>query len=1027
MTFASQAITEDWKDALGLSARSKPEVYSDASAVGDVPHARPIRTTLRDLGADSVFCIEDVPTAVFFAAEEANPADIAPLHSDLWNQGLASVLAIVYDDTIRIYSLAAVPEGRVGDRLDDDCLIEVLHKVADAAKVRSLTHGMESGRYWQEHSDRFKPEQRVDGTLLGNLKESDKRLRELLGLPSAASQALLMQTMFIAYLEDRGIIGEDYIKRATHGEFSKFGDILDATKVTAFHALFRNLNRDFNGDLFVKPCSFDKSGPRLQRAHLPVLARFRSGMVEMGEDADQGLLFWAYNFELIPVELVSAVYDQFLSAPDRAPKGQFHTPMHLATSVVSQLWDDRQLLTKKAKEGGRFLDPACGSGIFLACIFKRLCEHWRDSKGTEKIRWPRLLAFLDQLTGVDIDASAVRVAIFSLHIALLEEVTPPDIRKLMAQGKMLPRLWGRGLRHADFFRMGTARKYDVLIGNPPWRSGDPSTEQWCLEHGLPVPDKQMAWGFAWKTIRHLNQDGKLALLLPAKPFLHNQKATVARNRLLQELRAYRIVNYSDLRHQLFGSAVQPTALFIGGLNHSREPYWFHYWFPKADPGWAAAGVLTLTDPDKLRPDTIQLEKDPHLFKRRLWMTGPEDKLFAYLSRFPSLRETVEQFRDVQKKALDPDVWVIGQGLKLPHSARVGDPDYDTKPTEAAMRQLLPSDAFQVISPNLTALVPMQHQELHRRGFLRGFEGPRILVKKGVGADHRLRAAYTEYPFAFQDAIRAIVVPESAKDLAKLLTAILNSRLMLWFAFHGPSTMGIERPTVEQHHLLELPFPRPDETPEPDRSRKAVRAAVALVDEATRGVEDALRPANLADDYLDRLDRIAYDYFCLSREEIVLVEDTIEYTVPGLQPRSGERPKIWDGTTPGQRRRFADTLLDALAGWTQDGTHIAASIIARNQDHIVLKLRLCSQEDWTAYEDSASDLGAALTRLAEVTKEGLSWNLQRVPDLRVYEGDNLYLVKPNKLRFWTRTAARVDAEEILLDLWAHPEERDDRQQ
>ena len=86
---------DDWKDALGLTARRAPEVYSDAGEVGDVPHAGPIRTALRDLGADSVFCIEDVPTAVFFAAEDADASHIAPLHSALWNQGLASVLAVV--------------------------------------------------------------------------------------------------------------------------------------------------------------------------------------------------------------------------------------------------------------------------------------------------------------------------------------------------------------------------------------------------------------------------------------------------------------------------------------------------------------------------------------------------------------------------------------------------------------------------------------------------------------------------------------------------------------------------------------------------------------------------------------------------------------------------------------------------------------------------------------------------------------------------------------------------------------------
>jgi 23S rRNA G2445 N2-methylase RlmL len=36
--------------------------------------------------------------------------------------------------------------------------------------------------------------------------------------------------------------------------------------------------------------------------------------------------------------------------------------MFLADSVVSQLWD---VLPATTRENGHFLDPACGSGVFL--------------------------------------------------------------------------------------------------------------------------------------------------------------------------------------------------------------------------------------------------------------------------------------------------------------------------------------------------------------------------------------------------------------------------------------------------------------------------------------------------------------------------------------------------------------------------------------------------------------------------------------------------------------------------------------
>lgn len=1017
MTIASQGIAEDWKRALGLSARSAPEVYSDASTVGDVPHAWPIRTALDDLGADSVFCIEGVPAAVFFAAEDANPATIASLHSNLWNQGLASVLAVVCGDTIHIYSLAAVPQGRQDDRLDDDCLIETLDKVANEVQVRSFIHGMESGRYWQEHSHRFKPEKRVDGTLLRNLKESDKRLQEL-GLAPEAAQALLMQTMFIAYLEDRGIIDDSYIKEAAGDSYSKFDDILRTGKPTPFYALFRRLNDDFNGDVFIKPCSFGESGPRLLRDHLPVLADFRSGMVEMGEDVDQGLLFWAYNFKFIPVELISAVYDQFLSAQDRAPRGQFHTPMHLATSVVSQVWDDPQLLTKRTKERGRFLDPACGSGIFLACLFKRLCEHWRYSKGTEKIRWDRLLDFLDQLTGLDIDASAVRVAIFSLNIALLEEVTPPDIRKLMARGKLLPELWGERLRCADFFRCEETDGYDVVIGNPPWRSGDKNVAQWCRERDLPAPDKQTAWGFVWKAIRHLKQGGKLAFLLPAMPFLHTHSkgAVAARSYLLQDLRIRCIVNYADLRRQLFAKAIQPTALFVGESTQGDAPYRFDYWVPKAAPGFAATRLFAISDADKRQLDTVQLDEDPLLFNKRLWMTGPEDKLFHFLDGLPELRTTVAQFRHMRSRSANRGpAWTMGQGFKPAAINRADDENYDTLHSDAAGElPQLPARAFRELSPNLQALVPPRSPTVHRRGFEQGFRGPRVLVTQGVGSS-RLRAAYTDEPFSFQHAIQAIVVPESDKDHAKVLAAMLNSKLMFWFAFHATASIGSERPIVHQDQLLDLPFPAPADLPEEQRAQSAAAGLVALVDEAAERLKADILPPDLVPELLERVDHLVYDYFGLTKREILLVEDTVKYVAPSIQPTSSSLTPIWRHPTKRDRRAYASALRAGLVEWIEEGS-VNVAVIARNEDLTVVRLRLCATADRATYEEHDVEVGQALATVAEAMDKPLPGNLHRLGNLRVYSGHDLYLVKPNRMRFWTRSAARVDAEQIAVDLW-----------
>ncbi|MEB3017372.1 hypothetical protein VJJ50_10900, partial [Capnocytophaga ochracea] len=74
-------------------------------------------------------------------------------------------------------------------------------------------------------------------------------------------------------------------------------------------------------------------------AHMAILARFRSGREEIAQAGQQR--FWGYDFRYIPIELISAVYDRFLGEreEERRAKGAYYTPMFLADTVVSQVWD----------------------------------------------------------------------------------------------------------------------------------------------------------------------------------------------------------------------------------------------------------------------------------------------------------------------------------------------------------------------------------------------------------------------------------------------------------------------------------------------------------------------------------------------------------------------------------------------------------------------------------------------------------------------------------------------------------------
>ena len=1022
MALQSKPLDQAWKELFDLHTRKVPEFYEHADDVTGSSHADAIRTAFEEMDLSAVFCVQDVPTIAFLSVNVYDREQIVDLHAALWNQGLANLLLVLSDTTVRAFSLARIPYS--GENLDFEsrCLVRELNTIADALELKDIVYGADSGRLWEAYPDYFRLGERIDQVLLNNLTESQKQLRAK-GLSPDAAQALLIQVMFIAYLEDREIIDQEDFQRITNEPINSFSELLELADDHSLVRLFDNLRQDFNGDLFVAPCSFEETNNSipLTHSHLTILSRFHSGRMHM--DSGQ-YRFWGYNFKYIPIELISAVYDRFLKEceSDQRYQGAYYTPMFLADTVISQLWDN---LSPEIRASGHFLDPACGSGIFLVRSFQRLCEYWRESKNDRTIPWNNLLAILSRMRGWDINGSAVHVAVFSLYLALLEEVSPPQLRELKKQGKILPALWGRNLRKLDFFDSQTdAVKVDVIIGNPPWSSRHGSVRSsigWCNERQFPIPVKEDAWAFVWKSLQHLRPNGTIAFLLPAMGFLHNHaRSTVsARKRFMYDARIFRIINFADLRYQLFPSAVRPAALIVfGSADQAASAYRFDYWTPKADLNLKTRRLITLSNADKCIISTHMADEDPRIFKKRLWMSAPEEKLFNYLSKLPKLAGLVTEYDALKHKSeAFENKWIIGQGFKPANTDRLSDRNYRYQhSTIVGTTPYLPTANLRSFF-DYDQLSPWKNSAVHRKGFEKGFEGPRILIPRGISTRHmRLRATYFEKPLTFQDSVQAIVCPRGEERRAKLLAALLNSKMALWFTFHGTASFGSERPELKQSELLNLPFPSPNDMPAGDQSLAAADGLVAWVDKTTWTKNRAFSLQANQNEIFSELDRLVYDYFCLSDTEIMLINDTVEKVIPAIQPRQRSFPEIWKPSNYDDRQNYAMTLIHDLTDWFEDGWTVGVRLIAHNNDLALLCLSLQSAVGKPEYvEDNDVSVGKALANLSNRINQPLVGNFQLLPDFRLFIGNELYLVKPLQKRFWLSSAAIADADAIALDL------------
>ena len=403
-----------------------------------------------------------------------------------------------------------------------------------------------------------------------------------------------------------------------------------------------------------------------------------------GEDLKQGQLtfdFGAYDFRIIPVETISAIYEDFLGAEDETEKrksGAYYTPKHLAEMVVDVAVDGRDTLLEK-----KILDPACGSGIFLVILFNRIAEEWRrKNQGVHnKTRAEALLKIIrENLRGIDVNETACRIACFSLYLAFLDQLNPREIRELeKKRGKVLDNFLAlkkdgyankenAAIFEGNFFDNGVPieKSFDLVIGNPPWVSrGEVSDNEplnWCLSENNPylkdapisktdrkqyfLPAKQIAHAFMWKSSAHLKADGKSCLVLPTK-VLFNNKTDKFQAGWFSNITVDKVIQLSDWRHILFENADCPAVIIKFTSQKPEDDYSIEYEVPKVSYHDPRRGIIDILPEDRKLIKLSEIQESVYnkqisvVWKKKGLSVSPKERCTDVRSKVPISEEMTQ--------------------------------------------------------------------------------------------------------------------------------------------------------------------------------------------------------------------------------------------------------------------------------------------------------------------------------------------------------------------------------------------------
>lgn len=1021
-------LPDAWLNALGFSGRLGKDVFLQEE-VSQAPSAA-LKSALES-GITAIHCIDNLPVTAVLYQDVISAEQVNSVYKVLWNQGVADVLLVISQDTILLYSLWPVPgDANEKELFDTGWLLKSLSLSKEYNTVRDIIPSIESGDIFSAYPEHFDSSTRVDSQLVKDLIAYRHLLEKSHHVNVSAAHSILLQAMLLLYLWDRKIIDPNFIFRHTGKYYNSLDELL-TTSIDDWTALLEHLNSALNGNIL-------SPHDTIWTTTRSIIADFLRG--KLNPKTNELRLLRIYQFNNIPVELFSEVYDRFLE--DEGSKrglGAYFTPRRLAELVVDQVWPFVFGILEQ-KSIPRILDPACGSGIFLVLLFQRIVEYRKHVEGN--LSWEELKQIAFSLHGADKNPTAVRIATFSIALALLNERTPKDLQSLIDTGEqpLLPPIIGNTLKSVSFFNLQDDLSFDVVIGNPPWGQYknplqselqkdalETFGQNWCTQNGLEIPYNERSWPFVWKSIKHLKPSGCLALLLPTTGFFFNASAHKSLiNLFLKDIRLAKVIDLSDLRNILFDKGKIPACIILATPSKGiQQSYTYEHLGPKADLHAIQSKRILLAKEDYHRLSVSEmLVSPPMTFKQLMWENPVEEKLINYLKSMPKLSELLLSTQKARSKAGKENrpEWGVGLGFQSIKE------NSNEKPLTLDCLNKLPYVRVEDLKPFVQKAVHSSYYEMdtvRRVHFWESYYAPHIVlipsVKKSREELPTLRATYSDISFCFNMSMLGICVPNTleGKKLAKILTAFLNSELASWY-LSCTTKIGSDRNRLSKRNdFFSLPFPQPSDFRD---SRKATDASAAilklydsLLDEVNNEEESLLSSIEPHSNspIQEKFNAYIYDYFGLKEHEIRVIRESLEFVRLAAYPGKLDRPALWQSASADRLSTYCKTLSQALTASLKHNVKATAKTAFYTRELGIIKIELgegrCENDEY-----GVTSINESITSLynTEIFQNKISKNIYLLRRFFFFVGDDVFMIKPIQLRFWLTESAYRDAEELL---------------
>ncbi|MDR1593310.1 MAG: N-6 DNA methylase [Prevotellaceae bacterium] len=982
-----------------------------------VAYSYPEYRELKKTGADKVYFSGNFPAILFkkvYFFNEQALREVAAIQHKVWNYRKVMFLYAFSETEIRIYNCYDKPKymNAEANVFEEMLTYEIFRaqrndkaSLAILGELFSQT-GVDCGLLWTSKSgisETINIQRRIDRFLAQSLLKTAKILNEDIN-NKIIIHGLLIRSLFILYLEDRGAAKEAWIYSRIKPDANSYFDILE--DVDATYRLFDELNNHFKLNIFP---IIDGERESVTKKHLQIIKNcFIDG--NASENPKSYRNWKVFDFNLIPVEVLSEAYENVLGEfKEMKDNGQFYTPHSLVELMLNDKLPDRNAINYNVKT----LDMACSSGIFLVESYKRLIRRWKNANSSNEISFAELQNILvNNIFGIDIDPLAIKTAAFFLYLTLVGEldsstlwirkeyqlpylINDPDEALLHdCQGKNLWRRDTIGEIDAEQFVV----KADLLVGNPPSGTDKISlaVRSYLDEHRYA---QEQVLAFMDKATQFVTDEGTIALIFNAKILTNtNKNYRNFRKWLFNKTYVEKIYNLSifkktkrDFGGQLFNSAAMPVCIacyrkaFPPDICDTVE-----YCAPQTYIQLNLVDSLDFGDADtKFLPRHECQKPDTKIWKVAMWGNIHDFRLLSVLN---------DKSEIYLKSCFIQDKWLHATGL-----------NGDSKHKDFAPLSIIETKEInRYYTPENVAVA---NDKYYRKVNKNLFKPPFIVVKKGQKDNNQnvqITASYIDYQACFKSGV--FIMNKNGdvyNDMKKSLVAFFNSDLATYYLFLSTSSWGIERDQIMLNEYLELPafF----------RKNQDLSAIATLFDELVAELKREDSDLDFVKQKEAEINRMLENIIGLTEKEQILIQDTLNFSLDLFE--QGDNSIGFEQTSIDQNEAYAGMISRELTDFMQHSslkTNAAIYDVQAKDPLNIVTLSFDSVRKDTAFK-SARDFTHILKMLNIRSLQQKKPNIYVRKQYMYYDNNSIYIVKPNQKRFWTRSQAIADATSLIIEI------------